>query len=153
MKLHTLRTALTLPVDLQTAWDFFSDASNLPRITPPWMGFQVASPLPERMHPGMIATYRVRIAPGVRVGWVTEITHVREPHLFVDEQRFGPYRFWHHQHHFREAGDGTEVRDIVHYAAPFGPLGRVANRIRVAAQVREIFDFREAELHRIFPPR
>ncbi|HEV2149821.1 MAG TPA: SRPBCC family protein [Longimicrobiaceae bacterium] len=150
MKLHRLEARQLLPVSVSEAWDFFSDAANLPRITPPWLGFTVTSELPSRMHPGMIATYTVRPFPGARVRWVTEITHVEAPHLFVDEQRFGPYRFWHHQHHFAEAPGGVEVRDVVHYALPLNPASAPIRRWMVAPRLRGIFEFRRRTLEGIF---
>jgi ligand-binding SRPBCC domain-containing protein len=150
MKLYQLQTRQLLPISLGEAWDFFSDAANLPRITPPSLGFMVTSELPQRMYPGMIATYRVSPFPGVKVGWVTEITHVVERVRFVDEQRFGPYRFWHHQHHFAEAPGGVEVRDIVHYALPLQPASALARRWLVAPRLRGIFEFRRATLEGLF---
>ncbi|HEX2188242.1 MAG TPA: SRPBCC family protein [Longimicrobiaceae bacterium] len=150
MKLHRLQATQRLPISLAEAWDFFSDAANLARITPPWLGFTVTSELPRRMHPGMIAAYTVRPFPGARVSWVTEITHVVEPYLFVDEQRFGPYRFWHHQHHFAEAPGGVEVRDLVHYALPLGPVSAPVRRWMVAPRLREIFEFRRQTLEATF---
>ena len=150
MKLHRLQTRQQLPIPLQAAWDFFSDAANLARITPPWLGFAVTSELPPRMHPGMIATYSVRPFPGARIAWVTEITHVVEPYLFVDEQRFGPYRYWHHQHHFAEVPGGVEVRDVVHYAIPLQPVSGLVRRWVVAPRLREIFEFRRRTLEGMF---
>jgi ligand-binding SRPBCC domain-containing protein len=137
-----------LPTDLETAWAFFSDPRNLPKITPPWLGFSVVSRLPERMHAGMIARYTVRPFPLMTVTWITEITHVDEPQFFVDEQRFGPYRFWHHQHHFREAPGGIEMRDLVSYILPFGAAGALAARY-VARRLQEIFDFRRDTLEQM----
>ncbi len=148
MKLHTLERTQILPTELMTAWAFFSDPRNLPIITPPSLEFSVRSPLPERMHAGMIARYTVRPFPLTTVTWVTEITHVVEPYFFVDEQRFGPYRFWHHQHHFREVSGGIEMRDVVNYIIPFGPAGNLAAPY-VKKQLREIFDFRHEVLEQI----
>ncbi len=148
MKLHRLDATLKLPVPIGEAWGFFSDARNLARITPPSLGFEVTGPLPGRMYAGMIITYRVRPLLGVPVRWVTEITHVDEPRLFVDEQRFGPYRFWHHQHLFREIPGGVEAADIVHYALP--PGGGAVRRALVAPRLREIFAFRREVLERTF---
>ena len=51
----------------------------------------------------------LKVAPLVWVRWVTEITVAEERRAFVDEQRSGPYRFWHHRHSFEEV-DGTTVR-------------------------------------------
>ena len=150
MKLERLADACILPIGLAEAWEFFSDPRNLERITPPSLGIEITSDLPPRMHPGMIVCYTVRPLLGIPVRWVTEITHVREPHLFVDEQRFGPYRFWHHQHHFREVEGGVETSDLVHYALPLGPLGRLLGGGIVRRQLGEIFAFRKRFLEETF---
>jgi ligand-binding SRPBCC domain-containing protein len=148
MKLHVLDRTQKLPISIAEAWDFFSDARNLARITPPSMGFEVTSDLPPRMYAGMIVVYRVRPLLGVAVQWVTEITHVDEPRRFVDEQRFGPYRFWHHQHLFEEIPGGVEMRDIVHYGLP--PGGGALRRFLVAPRLKEIFGFRHTVLEKKF---
>ncbi len=150
MKLERLTAACILPIGLAEAWEFFSDPRNLERITPPSLGIEITSGLPPRMHPGMIVCYTVRPLLGIPVRWVTEITHVREPHLFVDEQRFGPYRFWHHEHRFREIPGGVECEDRVHYALPFPPAGpRLAGSL-VRGQLARIFDFRREVLAQRF---
>lgn len=141
MKLFRLARTQLLPISRDEAWRFFSDPRNLPLITPPSLGFRIESDLPDRMYPGMLISYRLTPFPPLAVRWLTEITHVVEPVLFVDEQRSGPYAFWHHQHHFRERDGEVEMRDVVHYALPFGPLGRVA-AVPVARQLKRIFDFR-----------
>jgi ligand-binding SRPBCC domain-containing protein len=102
------------------------------------------------MYPGMIITYQIRPLGNFPVNWLTEITHVQEPFLFVDEQRSGPYRLWHHQHMFHEIAGGVEMTDLVHYALPYGVFGRLLHHIAVAAQLREIFDFRKARLEQFF---
>lgn len=148
MKLHLLERTIRLKVAIGEAWAFFSDPANLQRITPPDMRFEVTSAPAERMYAGMIITYRVRPLAGIPVGWVTEITHVDEPHYFVDEQRFGPYRFWHHQHHFRAIDGGTEVRDVVHYALP--PGGGLLRGLLVAPRLDAIFEHRRRVLEETF---
>ena len=104
-----------IPITLTEAWSFFGQPENLAVITPPSLGLRVTSPPHEPMYSGMIINYTVSPILGLALPWVTEISHCREPHFFVDEQRLGPYRFWHHQHHFREVAEGVEMRDIVHY--------------------------------------
>ena len=148
MKLNVLQREIRLPITIAQAWDFFSDPRNLPRITPPEMGFKVTSPLPERMYAGMIITYRIRPLFKVPVTWVTEITHMDEPHMFVDEQRFGPYRFWHHQHLFREVPGGVAMRDIVHYALP--KRARPVAPFLVTPRLQLIFDHRRRVLEDLF---
>lgn len=155
MKLYRLYCRQSLPIDLQTCWDFFSDPANLRDITPASLDFRITSELPERMYAGMIISYRIRPLSGLDVTWTTEITHVREPFFFVDEQRFGPYRFWHHQHHFRPIEGGVEMVDEVHYALPLGILGSMLNQLMVEGKLKDIFSYRRRVLEQhfgVFPP-
>lgn len=145
MKLYLLKEEQLLPMSLEKAWEFFVHPANLPLITPANLGFKITGTLPDKMHAGMIVTYTVTPFTGLRVNWVTEITHAEEPHFFVDEQRFGPYRFWHHQHRFQEAPGGTLMTDLVHYALPFGLLGRLAAPL-VRRRLAAIFDYRRQAL-------
>lgn len=153
MKPHTIRSVQFIPVALEQAWDFFSDPRNLPRITPPWLSFEILSDPPGRMYPGLRIEYRVRPLWGIPLRWRTEITHVVEPVYFVDEQLRGPYRLWRHQHRFRAVGGGVEMEDEVHYLLRWGPLGRVAQRWMVRPRLEEIFEYRRAAVDRIFGVR
>lgn len=150
---HRLEFRQNLPLTREEAWDFFSRPENLGRITPSDLGFEVTSPLPERMYAGMIVTYRVRPLAGLSVPWTTEITHVREPEFFVDEQRSGPYRFWHHQHRFEPISDGVCMTDLVHYQLPFGWLGDCLAGGTVGRRLERIFAYRRQVLTRLFGQR
>ncbi|MCF7805409.1 MAG: SRPBCC family protein [Candidatus Marinimicrobia bacterium] len=138
-----------LPISLDVAWDFFSDPANLEEITPPWLKFSIQSHDEGEMYPGMLIRYKVTALFGIPMNWITEITQVREGEYFIDEQRFGPYRFWYHQHHFSEVENGTKIRDILHYGLPFGIIGRIVHAVKVKGQLREIFEYR----HRILRER
>ncbi len=142
MKIYKLHKKQILNIPLETAWDFFSNPKNLSRITPKKMGFDIKSELPERMYAGMIIEYTVKPVLGIPLNWVTEITHVDEPNFFIDEQRFGPYKFWHHQHIFKKISDGVEMEDIIHYGLPMGIFGRMAHPIIVKPELEGIFDYR-----------
>jgi ligand-binding SRPBCC domain-containing protein len=148
---HVIEFTQIVSAKLETVWDFFSDPRNLARITPPEMRFTVVSPQPDRVYAGLMIEYRVRPLLGIPLRWLTEITHVEPGRLFVDEQRMGPYRLWHHEHHFRElAGGRVEMRDRVTYALPFGPLGELAHPFLVKPQLARIFAFREKVVEGIF---
>lgn len=136
---------------MDTAWRFFSDPGNLGTITPPSMGFRMVyrSGGPE-MYAGQLIGYKVTVLPGITVNWLTEITHVRSPYYFVDEQRVGPYSLWHHQHHFREVDEGVEMTDEVNYAIPYAFLGRLANEMFVRHQLMRIFNYRAQTLTKLF---
>ena len=151
MKIYTLKAIQNLPIGIEEAWGFFSNPYNLKVITPEWLNFKVTCKLPEKMYAGMIISYKVHPVLGMPMNWVTEITHVKEPVYFVDEQRFGPYKLWHHQHHFKETIDGVEMTDIVNYALPFDPFSRPINSLLVKNRVGEIFKFREKKLEDLFP--
>ncbi|MDB5105143.1 MAG: cell division inhibitor [Fibrobacteres bacterium] len=140
-----------LPIGLDEAWAFFSDPGNLPFITPPDMGFTVLSAPPPDIHPGLILRYSVRPLPGFRTTWVSEITEVRAPDFFVDEQRQGPYRLWRHEHRFSAVPGGVLVEDLVRYRLPFGFLGAIFAGALVRRKLDGIFSFRSRVLAARFP--
>lgn len=152
MKTYQLKFEQKLPISLEQAWDFFSSPLNLAKITPDHMGFIITSDFKEgqKMYPGMIITYKVSPLLGIKLNWMTEITNVQEGKYFVDEQRFGPYALWHHQHHFEEIKGGVHMTDIINYAIPYGFIGRIANSILVENEVRGIFDYREKKVEELF---
>jgi ligand-binding SRPBCC domain-containing protein len=151
MKIYNLKRTQFLPITLQEAWDFFSSPNNLEKITPSKMGFVILYKSGgEKMYPGQLIRYTVRVLPFLPLHWVTEITHVQEPQYFVDEQRFGPYALWHHQHHFTKVDGGVLMADEVNYAIPLGILGRLAHWLFVGREVSAIFEHRFHVLQKFF---
>jgi ligand-binding SRPBCC domain-containing protein len=152
MAFYQLKTLQRLPIGLDEAWDFFSSPANLKQITPSHMGFDITSGYAagDKMHEGMIITYKVKPVLGIPLNWMTEITHIHDKVYFVDEQRFGPYDLWHHQHWFKAIDGGVEMQDIVNYKIPFGFLGDIANSIFVRKQLKGIFDYRFNKLEQMF---
>lgn len=144
--IYTLEVRHLINISLDEAWHFFSSPANLSKITPQQMGFQITSGTPSEMYPGQIITYRVSPFRGITTNWVTEITHVLPGSFFVDEQRFGPYRMWHHEHHFEVQGVGVLMTDRVSYKLPLGILGRIAHFLFVRNQLKHIFAFRREYL-------
>lgn len=148
--IYTLTVSQRLPISLEVAWEFFSSPENLKRITPDHMGFQITSGKTDKMYPGQIISYKVAPLPGVKTNWVTEITHVQKGEFFVDEQRFGPYRMWHHEHHFQQEGGEILMTDKVSYKIPFGIFGHLAQMLFVKRQLKGIFNYRVRALEEIF---
>lgn len=102
------------------------------------------------MYPGQIIEYTVKPVLGIPLYWMTEITHVEPLVYFVDEQRYGPYSMWHHQHHFRQTESGVEMTDIIHYKIPFWFIGDLANSLFVKKQLQSIFAYRTGAVEKRF---
>jgi ligand-binding SRPBCC domain-containing protein len=150
MKIYTLKKEQFVPTDIDTCWDFFSQPKNLQTITPPYMGFKILHGAAERMYPGQIIEYKVSPVLNIPMQWVTEIKHVVDNKLFVDNQMIGPYKLWHHKHFFEVKENGVLMTDIVHYALPFGILGQIAHALFVKKQLQTIFDYREQKVIELF---
>lgn len=147
VKFHTLRQEQWLWRPIGEVFDFFADARNLEQITPPWLNFRIlhADPVAQ----GSTIRYRLRWH-GVPIRWTTEILHWDAPNRFVDLQRSGPYRLWHHIHRFEPHGSQTKMTDIVRYALPLGMLGRVVHTAKVRADVQRIFEYRRDRISELF---
>jgi len=151
MSVHSFTVVQKIPADINKVWSFFSDPSNLKEITPTELKFEVLSAqINPDMYAGQIIEYYVRPLFNLRVYWMTEITHVDDKKYFVDEQRFGPYSFWHHQHHFKIIEGGVEMTDIIHYKIPLGFIGDIINTIFVRKELKRIFDFRFSKTEELF---
>jgi len=152
MKSFHLTFKQNLPISLAEAWAFFSSPLNLAEITPSDMAFKVTSDLTtqDKMYPGMIITYKVSPIAGIHLNWMTEITQVAHEKYFIDEQRFGPFKFWHHQHHFKAIPNGVEMTDLLTYGLPLGFLGQIAHGLFVSKRLKEIFTYRENKTIELF---
>ncbi len=138
---HRLERQQRVPAALAEVFEFFADARNLELLTPPFLRFRVLTPAPIEMRAGALIEYRIHLA-GVPMSWLTEISVWEPGQRFVDTQLKGPYRLWRHLHEFTAVDGGTEMRDVVDYELPFGPLGELVHSVAVKATLRRIFDFR-----------
>jgi ligand-binding SRPBCC domain-containing protein len=102
------------------------------------------------VYEGMIITYKITPLLGIKMNWMTEITHVKDQEYFVDEQRFGPYALWHHEHHFKEIKGGVQMTDILNYAIPYGIIGRLSHKLLVGKEIKKIFDYRAKAINEMF---
>ncbi len=152
MNIYSIKSAQHLPISIEEAWEFFSSPNNLAKITPPDMGFIITSDKKdgEKMYAGQIITYIIKPMLGIPVKWMTEITHVKEGEYFIDEQRFGPYKLWHHRHSFKKTATGIEMHDEVNYVLPMGILGTIAHKLFVRKRIEYIFEYRTKVLNDFF---
>jgi ligand-binding SRPBCC domain-containing protein len=140
-----------IPRPLEEVWQFFSRPENLNEVTPGEMSFEILSPIAGvPMYEGMIIQYKISPFLGIKMDWVTEITHIREGEYFIDEQRFGPYALWHHQHHFEARDGGVMMTDLLHYKVPYWIVGDIADAVFVDQQIERIFTFRKKAIEEYF---
>ena len=152
MKLYQKKWTTLLHASLTEVWQFFSNPSNLQTITPDDMNFKVLTNLSGvDMYTGLIIKYEVSPLAKIPMNWVTEITAMQPGKYFIDEQRFGPFAFWQHQHHFSETSKGIMMTDLLHYAMPLGIFGRIANGIVVSKRIDHIFEYRQQVIDQQFP--
>ncbi len=140
----------TLAVNRETLWEFVSVPQNLNQITPPEMAFRILGEFPEKIYPGLLLEYRVKIPVLGWTPWLTEIKYVVDGFSFMDEQRVGPYKLWLHTHRLEEVEGGTKMTDEIRYQIPFGPFGKVAHSLFVRKTLKKIFNFRRTRLKEIF---
>lgn len=136
---------------MDEVWSYFATPYNLNEMTPPDMIFEILSDVKgKKMYSGMLINYRIRPLLNIPMRWTTEITHCEERSYFVDEQRFGPYALWHHEHRFVQKDGYIEMTDTVHYALKMGILGRIVNRLYIQKKLKGIFDYRRIKVDEIF---
>jgi ligand-binding SRPBCC domain-containing protein len=145
---HLLETRQWVPAGVAETFEFFADASNLGAITPPFLGFEIRTPLPIEMRAGALIEYRIRLM-GVPMTWLTRIECWERGRSFVDVQLRGPYARWVHTHSFTPADGGTLVEDRVEYAVPFAPISDPVRGLFVGPTVERIFRHRHEAIARI----
>ena len=143
---HRLTARMTVDLPRDEVFEFFADANQLERITPPWLNFKILTPRPIQMRAGLLLDYRIRLH-AIPIKWRTEISAWNPPFRFVDQQLQGPYKRWHHEHTFEEVDGKTIVLDNVHYI-PRG--GSLIHRFIVKPDLEKIFRFRHDRLTEIF---
>lgn len=151
MAFYQFKQEQKVNASIEDVWEFISSPKNLKEITPNYMGFDITSDdLPDKMYPGMIITYVVKPIFGISTPWMTEITQVRDLKFFIDEQRVGPYKLWHHQHFIEPIEHGVLMKDIVTYSPPLGFLGAIANKLIIRKKLHEIFEYRTMAINKKF---
>jgi ligand-binding SRPBCC domain-containing protein len=149
MSFYQFERTQKVNASMEEVWNFISSPANLKKITPEYMGFDIISKnIPEKMYEGMLINYKVSPLLNIKTNWVTEITHIKEGHFFIDEQRVGPYKIWHHQHFLEPIPNGVLMKDIVSYVPPCGFLGALANQLVIKNKLKQIFEYRKVALEK-----
>jgi ligand-binding SRPBCC domain-containing protein len=145
---HILTRELILDLPREKVFDFFADAANLERITPPELNFHIVTPQPLELKKGALIDYQLKLR-GFPLKWQTVISTWNPPHEFVDEALKSPYKQWIHRHTFTELNENkTLIKDEVRYRLPLEPLGDIAHFF-VRKELNYIFDFRQKTVKEI----
>ncbi len=151
MSVNRLFYTQGIPAGIKEVWDFFSNPLNLAEITPPDMHMRITNEVDGgSLYEGMIINYTLFPFLNFPVRWSTQIIHVDKPHEFWDEQKYGPYEYWHHKHRFREIPEGVEMTDIIDYKLPYGLLGEALNQLLIHHRLEEVFAYRRKKIEEIF---
>lgn len=148
--MHKIIRTQSLNIDINTAWEFFSNPKNLYLLTPSFMDFNIISGGEGEIFPGKRITVKIKPLVNITLNWTTEIHRVTKPVGFVDVLIKGPFRFWHYQHILKEINEKVEITDIVHYVVPFTWLGKFVNKYLIEKQLNKIFDYRFHVLEKLF---
>lgn len=149
--MHKLYFSQKIPISLEQGWEFFSNPLNLEKITPPHLALKINHCCDkETIYPGQIIAYTVEPLWKIPMEWITEIVAVQKPVYFIDEQRFGPYTFWHHEHWFTSVQNGIFIEDIIYYKVPFGIIGKAFHHIKIKKDLYNIFSYRNQVLEKLF---
>ncbi len=169
---HQLQFEQWVAFPIRRIFSFFSNPENLPLLMPASSGTRlirfncVMPPSPADSQDSeqrptnaagtgstMVVSFRIFPLLPLRARWISRITEFERNHHFCDVQHKGPFKAWHHRHHFvrnvRDGVDGTLVADIVSYEIGFGALGEIANRVFIAPQMRKTFAHRQQVVTRL----
>lgn len=148
---HSLKMVQKIPAGIGEVWELFSSPGNILKLTPEYMALRIISgggyPV---IFAGQIIAYTVKPLWGMPIHWVTEIKEVYPGKFFMDAQKKGPFRFWEHQHYFKEIDGGVEMTDRLRYQNPLGMLGKMANTLLVKKRLRQLFEYRYRQVETIF---
>jgi len=149
---HILTRKLTLDLPREQIFEFFADAGNLERITPPQLNFHISTPHPIKIEKGTLIDYKLKLR-GFSLTWRTQITEWNPPVSFTDAALKSPYKQWIHRHVFTELEKNkTLIEDEVKYRLPFAPFGDLAHFF-VQKELNSIFDFRQKKVLEMLQPK
>lgn len=144
----------TIAAPLEAVWAFHQDVQNLAVLSPPGDGVKIeAVDLP--LQEGSQITLSAR-SPIGRIRWIARIVEQRPPHAvvfgqearFVDEQLYGPFKYWRHEHEF-EAMDSRTTRlvDRITYRLPLWPVSLPADWLFIRPKLHAMFRYRHRVTH------
>lgn len=125
----------------EEVWGFHASVEALPLLSPPGTKVTILSQ-DTRVVEGALHELRVVRFGFMALRWNARITDVEPPYRFVDTAERSPFKFWRHEHAFLPLPEGTMLRDTIEYELPFGPLGKLMDRLLVSRDLDQMFEHR-----------
>ena len=149
--IYTLYSKKKVNTTVKEAWSFFSQPSNLNKLTPADLNFKINSGNPKKFYQGKIITYTITLLSFIKFNWTTEITKVEKNICFIDKQLFGPYKLWQHEHYFNDNNDGTiTIIDKVKYKLYLHPISKIVHKLFIKRKLLQIFNYRNLKISKVF---
>lgn len=149
--LYTLHAKYKIKTKISEAWSFFTRVNNIEKIMPSELNFNVTSRKPTSIYEGKIITFNTKIFPLYSTNIISEITKISPEKYFIDQQISGPYKIWHHEHHFKKSENNTTViTEKIKYKLHLHPLSRIIHKLLVKKKLINIFKYRINETQKIF---
>ena len=98
-----------------------------------------------RVELGDTVTWRARHF-GLWWSLTSKVTAVEAPTRFEDVQERGPFAWFRHEHRFEAVGELTRMHDHWEHRSPFGPIGRIVDRLVLGRYMRSLLVTRNAAL-------
>lgn len=72
----------------------------------------------------------------------SEITEMKKPDLFIDQQVKGDFKMMKHEHHFKPCDNGTIMIDLVEFEAPYGSFGKLFSKLYLTGYMKSLIEQR-----------
>jgi ligand-binding SRPBCC domain-containing protein len=76
----------------------------------------------------------------------SEVTQMKKPDMFVDEQVKGDFKMMKHVHHFKPCDNGTIMIDLVEFEAPYGSFGKLFSKLYLTGYLKGLIEQRNKTL-------
>lgn len=144
---QTFESEQFVKAPIEKVFGFFSEPSNLEKITAPAMRLRT-TPASTELRQGVTFDYAFH-AWGMNLRCRALIVEWDRDKRFADVQVRGPYLWWRHTHEFDQKNGGVMVRDRLEYALPFAPLSNVMLPA-VRRDIENAFTYRRRAIEDIF---
>src|ERR1700730_16325335 len=95
--------------------------------------------------PGKELPWRARHF-GITQHFTSRITAFDRPRYFQDTMQRGAFKSFVHDHFFERDGAKTKMTEVLKFSAPFGVLGRIAEKLVLRRYLKRLLELRAATI-------